>query len=65
MAYGLTGADISVEMHDLNAIDTFAVVEACMRNQVIVIFSPPMGEGAARQTLAASSSAAIRRTTSS
>ena len=52
-------------MHDLNEVDTFEVVEACMRNQVIVIFSPPMGEGAARQTLAASSSAAIRRTTSS
>jgi len=48
MAYGLTNQDILVEMHDLNAIDAFEVVEACMRNQVIAVFSPPMGEGLAQ-----------------
>jgi len=43
-AYGLTQQDILVEMHDLNAVDAFEVVEACQRNQVINIFAPPKGE---------------------
>ncbi|CAK0863495.1 unnamed protein product [Prorocentrum cordatum] len=42
LAFGLTSNDVLVEMHDLNAIDAFEVVEACGRNQVIVVFAPPM-----------------------
>merc|ERR1711972_419001 len=51
LAYGLTGADVLVEMHDLNAIDAFEVVEACHRNQVVIVFSPPVGEGIAQTNL--------------
>jgi flavin reductase (DIM6/NTAB) family NADH-FMN oxidoreductase RutF len=41
LAFGLTSNDVLVEMHDLNAIDAFEVVEACQRNQVIMVFAPP------------------------
>lgn len=50
-AYSLTQQDILVEMHDLNAIDAFEVAECCMRNQVIVVFTPPQGDSTAQRNL--------------
>jgi len=50
LAYGLTSTDVTVEMHDLNAVDAFEITEAVLRNQVIVIFAPSRNEeGAAAQ----------------
>jgi len=53
LAYGLTSADVTVEMHDMNAIDAFEITEAVLRNQVVIVFAPPRGEegGAAQQAL--------------
>jgi len=50
-AYGLTNQDVLVEMHDLNAVDAMEVVEACQRNKVVVVFSPPQGESTAQTNL--------------
>mmetsp|Transcript_122662 Transcript_122662/g.183498 ORF Transcript_122662/g.183498 Transcript_122662/m.183498 type:complete len:710 (+) Transcript_122662:120-2249(+) len=46
-AHGCTSSDVSVEMHDLRAIDAFELTETLARNDVLVVSAPPQGDDAA------------------
>jgi len=50
-AHGLTTSGITVEMHDLNAIDAFELTECLAQASVLVVMCPPQGQNAAQSAI--------------
>jgi len=50
-AHGLTASDITVEMHDLNAIDAFELTECLAQASVLVVMCPPQGQNTAQSAI--------------
>jgi len=50
-AHGVTSSGITVEMHDLNAIDAFELTECLARSDVLVVMSPPQGQNAPQSAI--------------
>jgi len=46
-AHGLTSSGVKVEMHDLNAVDSFEITECLARSNVLSICTPPLESDAA------------------
>mmetsp|Transcript_74639 Transcript_74639/g.241344 ORF Transcript_74639/g.241344 Transcript_74639/m.241344 type:complete len:1505 (+) Transcript_74639:47-4561(+) len=50
-AHGITSSNVTVEMHDLNAIDAFELTECLARNEVLAVMAPPQGQNSAQSAI--------------